>query len=82
MVDTSVQVERLRTAPPVKLILETDMSGDCLDVGTLTLLNALADRGQYDLLAVPTNRETLCEGSDAGFGIEKDRIVASGCLAQ
>jgi len=60
-----VQVERLRTTPPVKLILDTDMSGDCDDVGTLALLNALVDRGECDLLAVVSNRKDLANASAA-----------------
>ena len=36
----------LHAAEPVKLILDTDMSGDCDDAGALALLHALADRGR------------------------------------
>ncbi|MEP1642867.1 MAG: nucleoside hydrolase, partial [Rhodopirellula bahusiensis] len=44
---------------PVKLILDTDMSGDCDDAGALPLLHALADRGECEILAVVTNRRDL-----------------------
>jgi len=60
-----VQVERLRTTPPVKLILDIDMSGDCDDAGALALLNALADRGECELLAVVTYRKDLANASAA-----------------
>ncbi len=52
-------------APPVKLILETDMSGDCDDAGALALLHALADRGECELLAVLTNRKDKSNASAA-----------------
>lgn len=48
---------------PVKVILDTDMSGDCDDAGTLGLLHALADRGECELLAVTTNRMDLANAS-------------------
>ncbi|KLU07406.1 Inosine-uridine preferring nucleoside hydrolase [Rhodopirellula islandica] len=51
--------------PPVKLILDTDMSGDCDDAGALALLHALADRGECELLAVVTNRRDLTNASAA-----------------
>jgi inosine-uridine nucleoside N-ribohydrolase len=44
-------------APPVQLILDTDMSGDCDDAGALALLHALADQGECQLLAVVVNRK-------------------------
>ena len=53
------------SASPVKVILDTDMSGDCDDAGTLGLLHALADRGECELLAVTTNRKDLA-GASAG----------------
>lgn len=37
---------------PVKIILDTDMGGDCDDTGALALLHALAERGECELLAV------------------------------
>jgi arylsulfatase len=61
-----VTAERLnRPDRPVKLILDTDMSGDCDDAGTLAMLHALADRGECDLLAVVTNRRDLANASAA-----------------
>ena len=42
-------------AAPVKLIYETDMSGDCDDVGALAAIHALADKGECELVAVMTN---------------------------
>lgn len=51
--------------PPVKLILDTDMSGDCDDAGALAALHALADRGECELLAVVTNRKDKTHASAA-----------------
>lgn len=42
---------------PVKLIFDTDMANDCDDAGALAVLNALADLGEVDILAVVTNRK-------------------------
>lgn len=50
---------------PVPVILDTDMSGDCDDAGTLALLHALADRGECRLLAVVTNRKDKTSASAA-----------------
>jgi hypothetical protein len=52
-------------AEPVKLILDTDMSGDCDDAGTLAVLHALADRGECELLATIVNRKDLANASAA-----------------
>lgn len=52
-------------APPVPVILDTDMSGDCDDAGTLAMLHALADRGECDIVAVVTNRRDLANASAA-----------------
>jgi purine nucleosidase len=41
--------------PPVKIIFDTDMSGDCDDVGALAVLNKLADFGECELLACVIN---------------------------
>jgi hypothetical protein len=35
----------------VRIILDTDMSGDCDDAGALALLHALADQGECEILA-------------------------------
>ena len=43
-------------APPrVKLIVDTDMSTDCDDVGALCIAHALADAGEVDLVAAVHN---------------------------
>jgi len=54
-----------KAARPVKVILDTDMSGDCDDAGALGLLHALADLGECELLAVVTNRKDLANASAA-----------------
>ena len=51
------------TPSPVKMILDTDMSGDCDDAAALAVLHALADRGECELLAVTTNRKDLANAS-------------------
>ena len=40
---------------PPKIIFETDFTADVDDVGALTVLHALADRGEADILAVSYN---------------------------
>lgn len=50
---------------PVRVILDTDMSGDCDDAGALAVLHALADRGECELLAVVTNRKDKTNASAA-----------------
>ena len=52
-------------AEPVRLIFDTDMSGDCDDVGALALLHTLADRGECELLAVMTNGRDTTRASAA-----------------
>jgi inosine-uridine nucleoside N-ribohydrolase len=52
-------------AAPVKLILDTDMSGDADDAGTLALLHTLADRGECELLATVVNRKDKTNASAA-----------------
>ena len=52
-------------AEPARLILDTDMSGDCDDAGALALIHALADRGECTLLAVVTNRKDKTNASAA-----------------
>ena len=44
-------------AAPVRIILDTDMSGDCDDAGALAVLHALADAGECRLLATVVNRK-------------------------
>ncbi len=48
-------------ADPVKVIFDTDMANDCDDAGALAVLNALADLGEAQILAVVTNRK--CPGN-------------------
>ena len=60
-----VTVELLQTKSPVKLILDTDMSGDADDAGTLAMLHAMADRGECELLATIVNRADLTKASAA-----------------
>jgi hypothetical protein len=52
-------------AEPVRLILDTDMSGDCDDTGALALLHALADRGECEILGTIVNRKDLATASAA-----------------
>jgi inosine-uridine nucleoside N-ribohydrolase len=54
-----------RGGEPVKIILDTDMSGDADDAGTLALLHALADRGECELLAAVVNRKDKTNASAA-----------------
>jgi len=51
---------------PVKLILDTDMGGDCDDAGALAMLHALSDRGECEILAVTH----CCRGRQYGACIE------------
>jgi hypothetical protein len=39
------------TAPPVKIVFDTDMAADVDDVGALAVLHALTDRGEAEILA-------------------------------
>jgi hypothetical protein len=50
-------------AEPARLIIDTDMSGDCDDVGAVCLAHALEMRGEAKLLAVVHNT-----GLDTGVG--------------
>lgn len=54
---------------PVPVILDTDMSGDCDDVGAMAVLHALADRGECRILAVVTNRRDLTHASAAAVDV-------------
>nr|ADY60760.1 Inosine/uridine-preferring nucleoside hydrolase [Rubinisphaera brasiliensis DSM 5305] len=47
----------LAAAEPVPVIFDTDMANDCDDAGALAVLNALADNGEANILAVVTNRK-------------------------
>ena len=44
-----------QTSSPVKVIFDTDMSGDCDDVGALAILNQFADAGEAEILACVVN---------------------------
>ena len=37
---------------PIRIIIDTDMSTDCDDVGALCMAHALADLGECEILAV------------------------------
>lgn len=50
---------------PVKIIFDTDMASDCDDAGALAVLNALADLGEAEILAVITNRKDPANASAA-----------------
>lgn len=52
-------------AGPVRVIFDTDMSNDCDDAGALAVLNALADQGRVEILAVLTNRKSPSNASGA-----------------
>ncbi|QGJ70388.1 Inosine-uridine preferring nucleoside hydrolase [Planctomycetales bacterium 10988] len=56
-------------AEPVKIIFDTDMAGDCDDAGALAVLNALADRGEAEILAVVTNRKDPANASAAAVDV-------------
>ena len=51
------------TATPQRLIIDTDMSSDCDDVGALCLAHALADNGEAEIVAVLHNT-----GLNTGIG--------------
>ena len=53
----------------VRIILDTDMSGDCDDAGALALLHALADRDECEILAVVTNRKDKTNASAAAVDV-------------
>ncbi|MFG0332918.1 MAG: nucleoside hydrolase [Maioricimonas sp. JB049] len=50
---------------PVRVIFDTDMANDCDDAGALAVLNALADAGEAEILAVVTNRRDTAFASAA-----------------
>jgi len=58
----------MKTAP-IKIIFDTDMSGDCDDTGALAILNKLADLGEAEIVACVAN------------GIDKDKAVAASISA-
>lgn len=55
---TSAAAAAARSAakrPPPSIILDTDIAGDCDDVGTVAMLNALADLGEARILGIVVN---------------------------
>lgn len=54
---------------PVKVIFDTDMAGDCDDVGALAVLHALSDLGEAEILAVVTNRKDPSNASAAAADV-------------
>ena len=58
-----VAVIPIAWSAPVKLIIDTDMSTDCDDVGALCVAHALADRGEAEIIAVVHNT-----GANHGVG--------------
>ncbi len=56
-------------AEPVKIIFDTDMANDCDDAGALAVLNALADLGEVEILAVVTNRKDPSNASAAAVDV-------------
>ena len=46
-------------SPPQRLIIDTDMSSDCDDVGAVCMAHALMDAGEAELLAVVHNTGLL-----------------------
>ncbi|MDA3873000.1 MAG: nucleoside hydrolase [Kiritimatiellae bacterium] len=42
-------------APPVRILLDTDMATDCDDAGAMAVLHALASRGEAEILGIVTN---------------------------
>jgi hypothetical protein len=62
---STLPVMPLSAAPPVNVIFDTDMSGDCDDVGALAVLNKLADAGEAKILACVAN------------GHDQDKAVAA-----
>lgn len=56
-------------ALPEMVIFETDMAGDCDDVGALAMLHGLMDRGEVTLLMVGVNREEPKRASAAAVDV-------------
>ena len=55
----------LPASEPVRVIFDTDMASDCDDAGALAVLNALADRGEAEIVAVVTNTKDGANASAA-----------------
>lgn len=52
LISASAIAREPETAPPVRLIFDTDMMGDVDDVGTVAVLHALASQGEVEILAM------------------------------
>ncbi len=50
-----------------KIIFDTDMAGDCDDIGALATLHALADLGECEILAAVTTRKDRSNASAAAI---------------
>ncbi|MCG6187347.1 nucleoside hydrolase [Maribellus maritimus] len=62
-------VSKIHSQEPVKIIFDTDMASDCDDAGALAVLNALADLGEAEILAVVTNRKDAANSSAAAVSV-------------
>ncbi len=61
------------SATPARIVFDTDMCGDYDDVGALAVLNALADAGECEILAVVSSSRSspalgMCEMVNAEYG--------------
>jgi hypothetical protein len=63
--DISIPSEPQFTAP--KIIFDTDMSGDCDDVGALAILNKMEDFGECEILACVVNGHDRDKSSAASI---------------
>ena len=57
------------SAEPVRLVFDTDMANDCDDAGALSVLHALADKGEVEILAIVTNRKDPSNASAAAVDV-------------
>lgn len=57
------------SADAVKVVLDTDISGDVDDCGALAVLNALADRGEAEILACVVNGHDADKASVAAVNV-------------
>lgn len=55
----------LAMGEPVKIILDTDLASDCDDAGAVAGINALADNGEVDLLAIMISTGGPCSAPTA-----------------
>ena len=59
----------LQAGEPVSIIFDTDMASDCDDIAALTVLHALADAGEANILAVTTNTKDASNASAAACDV-------------